>query len=71
MAQERGGSAETPNSFSQTSGGKFGERKRDPDILDEKTSTSEARKRQRNVSSADLRVQLVDPDFVFCLFVLF
>ncbi|PKX99495.1 uncharacterized protein P174DRAFT_49500 [Aspergillus novofumigatus IBT 16806] len=44
------GSAETPNAFSQTSGGKFGGRKRDPAILDEKTSTSEVRKRQRKVS---------------------
>ncbi|KAF4155442.1 hypothetical protein CNMCM6936_009020 [Aspergillus lentulus] len=44
------GSAETPNSFSQTSSGKFGARKRDPEILDEMTSTSEVRKRQRKVS---------------------
>ncbi|GIJ89337.1 hypothetical protein Asppvi_008275 [Aspergillus pseudoviridinutans] len=43
-------SAATPNSLSQTSGGKFGGRKRDPEILDEKTSTSEVRKRQRKAS---------------------
>ncbi|KAF4223465.1 hypothetical protein CNMCM8980_002162 [Aspergillus fumigatiaffinis] len=45
-----GGRAEAPNPFSQTSGGNFGGRKRDPEILDEKTSASEVRKRQRKVS---------------------
>lgn len=45
-----GGSPETPNSSSQTAGGKFRGRKRDPEILDEPSSTSEVKKRQRKAS---------------------
>ncbi|RHZ63054.1 uncharacterized protein CDV56_105114 [Aspergillus thermomutatus] len=44
------GSAATPNSPSQAAGGKFGGRKRDPEILDETSSTSEMKKRQRKAS---------------------
>ncbi|GFF33083.1 hypothetical protein IFM46972_03768 [Aspergillus udagawae] len=47
---EREGRAATHHSPSQTSGGKFGGRKRDPEILDESPSTSEVRKRQRKAS---------------------
>lgn len=44
------GSPVTPNSSSQTAGGEFRGRKRDPGILDEASSTSEAKKRQRKAS---------------------
>ncbi|GFF58178.1 hypothetical protein IFM51744_09463 [Aspergillus udagawae] len=47
---EREGRAATHHSPSQTSGGKFGGRKRNPEILDESPSTSEVRKRQRKAS---------------------